>query len=326
MARTFLRLLTTGAACLLVASLLTAQNGYLFEVVQPGVVPYVQMASETEVDMVDEDGWHTVTDLPEAPMWLFGTDYGTGTASTVSINANGHVRIGNDYTFASIQVARTLMGELTGGSHVSYRYMETAEGKILEVQYKNMVLLHGVAGNFMNAQLRIHLGTGMIEMHYGPSSESNGSGFTGDRGPHIGVYQSPTDFSSCMEKTWLSGNPDGPQVDYTANYLFPCLTGLPAPGTLYRFMPLFNIPNAIGENAASPFRMGATLVTDQLSVSVDEPAGMQLQITDTGGRILRSIRATSGMNTIDITDLAPGSYLVLAPTSPQRPAMRFVKM
>lgn len=307
-------------------TMLTAQNSYLFELSQPGVDPYIELTSDTPVELFSEDGWHTVAAPPQMPIWLFGSQYDMSAVGTMRINRNGHVRFGNSYTYAELSVARTPMEMIDGTSRVSYQRFNGPGGGILVVQFKNLRLLNGINGNYMNAQVWYYGTTGMIKMHYGPSSASNGSGFAGDRGPHIGVYHTPTDLSGCLERVWLNGSPDGPQVSYEANYDFPALSGLPYDGTAFRFAPMFSIPEAIEENDASPFRMRSNLVSDQLMVDVVDPTGASLAIADASGRIIRTLRATGGLNTISTEDLAAGSYLLVSSLDGSRHALRFMKM
>ncbi|MBP7407418.1 MAG: hypothetical protein KA941_01540 [Flavobacteriales bacterium] len=308
------------------ATWLPAQNSYLFEVSPSGVDPYIELTADTPVEFFAEDGWHTVAAPPQLPIWLFGTEYNMAAVGAMRINRNGHVRFGNTYTFAELSIARTPMEPIDGTSRVSYQHFNGPGGGILVVQFKNLRLLNGINGNYMNAQLWYYATTGMIKMHYGPSSASNGSGFAGDRGPHIGVYHTPTDLSACLERVWLSGSPDGPQVSYDATYEFPALSGLPYEGTAFRFAPMFNIPEGIEENEASPFRMQSNLVSERLLVDVVDPAGTMLSIADASGRIIRTVRTTGGMNTLELGDLAPGSYLIISTFDGPRHAMRFVKV
>ncbi len=304
---------------------LHAQNSYLLEVSQPGVDPYIELNADTPIQLFAEDGWHTLAAPPQLPVWLFGSNYTLPEHAQVSINRNGHVRFGNDYVYAELSLARTPMETIDASSRISYQHFHGPGGGILVIQFKNLRLLNGINGNYMNAQLWYYGTTGTIEMHYGPRSESNANGFAGDRGPHVGVYHTPTDLSGCLDRVWLSGSPDGPQVSYAASYDFPAMTGLPYEGTVFRFVPLFTLPAGINEQAASPFRMLSNVVHNELSIDVQDPNGTSVDLFDAAGLALRTQRLRSGINHLMVDDLAPGMYLLRGTGSSAGPGLRFAK-
>ena len=308
-------------AALLCGTVASAQDSYLFELDAPGAQPYVDLVGATPVQIFNEEGWHTLSATAMGTPWLFGTTPTAGPGGYVAIGEDGLVRFGNDYTYVEVDLAHALLDPIDGNSGISYR---TSDG-IVELQYKHMGLFYGLNDNYMNAQLRYHAATGMIEFHYGPRSDSNGGGFVGNRGPKIGLVQRNADGTECQQRVWLTGDPDNPQVDYMASNVFTGLSGLPTEGTVFRFVPLFTVPEGITENDASPFRMKSNLVSDQLMVTMDDPGATPFRITDTSGRAVLLGQLTQGDNAIALQKLSPGAYSFSCTADGRVRTLRFVK-
>ncbi len=312
------------AASLLTTSVqLSAQNSYVFETTAAGVDAYAPLLEGTTVELFDEEGWHTLNNAPNLPLWLFGENFSADSGSLVRIDRNGRVRIGNDYRFAELSVARTPLQPIDANSRIAYHHYPGPGGGILVIEYRHMRLVNGLNGNYMNAQIWYYANTGNIKFHYGPSSTSNASGFFGDRGPHIGILHSLTDMSGCLEKVWLSGNPDGPQVSYSANYDFTTLSGLPYEGTSFRFVPLFSIPIGMAELEQPSFHARANVVEEDLQLLVDTPGGLLVQVIDAKGRTMKSHWLANGTNQLSVSELEPGAYFI---RSSSGAVLRFIKV
>lgn len=311
------------ASLLFTALQLPAQDSYVFETTAAGVDAYAPLLDGTAVELFDEDGWHELNNAPGLPLWFFGENFSADGGSSVRIDRNGRVRIGNAYRFAELSVARTPLQPIDANSRVAYHHYPGPGGGILVIEYRHMRLVNGLNGNYMNAQIWYYANTGNIKFHYGPSSASNASGFFGDRGPHIGIFHSPTDMSGCLEKLWLSGNPDGPQVSYAANYDFTTLFGLPYAGTSFRFVPLFSIPIGMRELEQVSLRVGANVVEEELQLFVEEPSGLLIDIVDANGRTVRNARLAQGTNRLSVGELVPGAYFI---RSERGAVLRFAKV
>ncbi|MEO8590866.1 MAG: hypothetical protein ABI432_15930 [Flavobacteriales bacterium] len=301
-----------------------AQNNYLFEQVPPGNQAYEDLLGDTEITDFDLNGSFTLQAMAGETIRIFDTEYTLGAGTKLSISTDGFVRVDDENTMAVLDGAFTDLYPFDASSRYSYRLFGNTGNHILAVQYKNLRMSTGLAGNSMNMQIWYYQNTGMIEVRYGPRTENLANGFTLDRGPKIGIYSSPVDMSGCLEKVWLSGSPLLPEVSYEANYNFPGLNGVPPEGTIYRYVPTFTI--SISENTTSAHgRIRNDPATDRLFVTMPEASRSMLLVQDMAGRTLQTQLATTGENEIDISGLASGTYLLAEEDHGIRHAQRFVK-
>lgn len=311
-----LRALTLSA--ILAPVVLTAQVSYLFnhDIAQQ---PYQNISGAIPLSSWGADGWRSIHDLPEQPVWAFGAVYDLG---TLAIHRDGVVRLTNDESSVYFGLAGTGLEPIDANSSVSYRMLTTANGATLVVQLRDMRLTNGLADNYVNAQLWIALETGHAFVHFGPRSESNASGFTNDSGPHIGLRKVLAEGGACVERIWPFGDPDSPQVAYDDQCEMPSLLGVPVPGTLYRYEPTFFTPNGIAEHTAPTLSVSPTIADDLIQVRSDAGSAVQATLRGSDGRLIRQLRIAPGVNAIDVSALTSGVYLL---TSEGRAAVRFVK-
>jgi len=300
-----------------------AQN-YLFEHVAPGTQPYQALLGDTEITDFDLAGEYNLTGVDGEVIRLFDKSYTLGLGTSLVISSDGFLRVDDQNTMALLNGAFVDLYTFDASSRYSYRLYGDAGNHILAVQYSNLRLATGLGGNSMSMQIWLHQSTGLIEVRYGPRTENLANGYTLNRGPKMGIYHTPVDMSGCLEKIWVTGDPQAPVVNYDANYIFTGMNGVPPEGTIYRYMPTFEI--SVGEiNAAAAPSIRNNPATDQLFVTVQEPAGTSLFIQDMAGRTLRTERATTGENVIDVSGLSTGAYLLVAQDRGTRQAQRFVK-
>lgn len=301
-----------------------AQDNYLFEHVQPGDQPYESLLGDTEISSFDLTGSFALNDLDGQTIRLFDKMYTLGLGTHLLISADGYLRVDDGNTLAEIDGAFTDLYPYDATSRYSYRLFGNPGNHILAVQYNNMRLAMGVAGNAMSFQLWYYQNTGMIEVRFGPRTENLASGFTLSRGPKMGIHHSPVDMSACLEKVWLSGIPQAPDVSYDAEHPFDGMSGVPQEGTIYRYVPTFTI-GLDEQHLAARATIRNNPATDMLFVTIADAAGVSLVIEDMAGRTLRTQRTNSGENAIDVSGLANGAYLLVAQANGVRHAQRFVK-
>ncbi|MCB9184905.1 MAG: hypothetical protein H6591_13430 [Flavobacteriales bacterium] len=306
------------AAALLAPVLMSAQVSYLFSHdIAPQ--PYQNISGATAISTWAPDGWRSLHDLPSQEAWAFGSVYDV---YDIAIHRDGVVRLTNDESTAYFHLAGTPLEETGGASGIGYQMVTTTHGATLVVQARDMHLANGLSGNTMNAQLWIALETGHVYLHFGPRSDDNASGFNNDSGPHIGLRKVLADGSGCIERVWVSGDPDSPQVSYDQLCDMPSLFGLPEPGTMYRYEPTFFTPNGIAEHAAPALAVSPSIADDHIQVRSDAGSALQATLRGSDGRLIQQLRIAPGMNTIDVSTLTSGVYLL---TSEGHAAVRFVK-
>lgn len=300
-----------------------AQDNYLFEHVQPGDQPYEDLLGDTEISDFDLTGSFALNDLDGQTIRLFDKMYTLGLGTHIWINADGYLRVEDGNTMAEIDGAFTDLYPFDGASRYSYRLFGNPGNHILAVQYSNMRLATGVAGNAMSMQIWYYQNTGMIEVRFGPRTDNLASGFTLSRGPKMGIHYSPVDMSGCIEKVWLSGIPQAPDVSYNANHPFDGMSGVPQEGTIYRYVPTFTI--GLDEQHLASTTIRNNPATDMLFVTIAAATGASLAIEDMAGRTLHTQRANNGENAIDVSGLSNGSYLLVDQANGMSHAQRFVK-
>ena len=204
---------------------------------------YANLSGATVIPFSDFDPqsdlfW--VNDLIGETFYFYVVPYKFDTsAKYFFIQSNGDLRIDNDSTLAIIDGAFTYLDSINAQSSVSYKIVGASGSKILKVQWKNMKVRVGQAGNYLNMQIWVYQQNGVVEIHYGPRSANNASGFNINTGPQVGMFLSGFAFTQCLEKLWVNGSPTSPVLDSNANYVFKAMSGIPDAGTLYRFTPRF---------------------------------------------------------------------------------------
>ena len=122
------------ASLLFTALQLPAQDSYVFETTAAGVDAYAPLLDGTAVELFDEDGWHELNNAPGLPLWFFGENFSADSGSSVRIDRNGRVRIGNAYRFAELSVARTPLQPIDATSRVAFHHYPGPGGGILVIE------------------------------------------------------------------------------------------------------------------------------------------------------------------------------------------------
>lgn len=233
------KLLALLPALVLYCSPLFAQNPNLY-VFEKRNVTYAELSNDTAVPgaFVNPTGIWALDNFTADTFELFNKKYVLNNVTqSIVFSNNGFIRIEDDSTFIVIDAAFTYADSIDATTKVSYVIDGTPGNKILKVQWKNLKLTNGPAGNFLNYQIWLYQKTGVFEIYYGPSSANNQSGYNISNGPNVGLFYSLTSFTEMFEKIWINGSPASYAIDSNRNNVFKAMSGVPANGTLYRFMP-----------------------------------------------------------------------------------------
>ncbi len=233
---------------------------------------------------------------------------------TLSIFANGRVYLGLDTGFALFDCLYTdTMEILDATSKVSYWLEGTGNQQILKVQWKNLHIGPGPAGNYFNVQMWLYKATGIIEYHYGPRSANNASGYNtaGTVGIFAGIWYSNNNFTSMYEKIQVKGTPPNIQIDSVLNTNVPHIQGVPAEGTVYRF-----VPKAVAASVATiekDYEMNITPnpAIDKVNISFGLPVNGDIAIVNSVGSVVYQ-NTINGKQSVDIstTNFASGMYYI----------------
>lgn len=324
---TFLQRLLPAWALLAITAPANAQDDYVFDLVPGDTRSYVELTGDTWISDFDLDGFHYLPVMNEQELHLFGTAFLIGGGYGISVSAHGEVRITSNTDLVLVDVAGGGLEPIDENSRVSYQLLGAPGSHRLAVQYRRMRLASGPATNELNAQIWIDQATGAIELQYGYRSENNASGYTPFTGPQVGILHATAGMNNCLEKSWLTGQPNAPLLSSALDCERPGLTGLPYHGTTYRFMPTFLVPAAIGEEAlAAPLELYPVPAHDRLTVRTPvSDARSELRIVDGTGRTVQVLRPTGDRTNVDLNGLAPGHYLAVLSTPNGLQRGRFTK-
>lgn len=295
------------SACLCLQLNLFSQQFYQF----------VQTSS-TYAELVDDsvitapnfaDDLLTVISLDGETFAFFDTNYVFDEAAYFAIQTNGNLRIENAFSAVIIDGLFTNLDSIDENTKLSWKIEGEPGYKIIKAQWKNIQLGFGEEGNFVNFQFWIYQETGIIEIHYGPRSDNNASGFT-DNGPNVGIFQSNTSFSDIHEKLWIAGNPESPDLDSNQTFTFPRLTGVPEEGTIYRLVPKHLTLHTEQTPEFHSLTLFPNPTVNQLNVIIgSNNTLLDLTVFDANGkRVQNAISITE--NSIDLSELPDGNYLI----------------
>lgn len=260
-------------------------------------------------------GLYTIPGLAGEKFRFFGDTFQIGGATQVSVGEYPFFRIENNTNLGIIDAAFTYADTIDGTSKVSYLVQGGSGSKIIKTQYKNMKLSNGPAGNFINTQIWYYQQSGVIEIHYGPRSANNASGYSTSQGPNVGIFYSPLTFSGCLGKLWCTGSPSATVLDSAKNYVFNAMSGVPDNGTIFRFTPrAASAPtvSTVSVNEAEfqdVLLLGPNPTHNKLLIQGIE-GGKAIRVYNATGQLIKTWESLPPGGELEVSDLAAGYYLL----------------
>jgi hypothetical protein len=256
--------------------------------------------------------------------WVNGIEYTNGMAGTafsffgktfhfndqnvrLSYTSDGNIIIQDDTAQFVISGLETIYDSVDAQTAISFRQTTGSNGAMLALQWQNVKLHNGPAGNFANFQIFLNLTTGAAEVHYGPGSANNASGYTNVSGPRAGITYFNKTTAQTYERIVVSGPPSALVIDSTKNAVAFTLTGVPPSGTVYRYTPRQQAASAVQailpgsdlQVSPNPFQYGFTISSD---------APQPYTVTDVCGRQISSGHTTTARHKVDASCWPPGIY------------------
>lgn len=273
-----------------------------------GDIPLTQMVFAVGDEYEVKDLYGETFNLYNKP-WLMDT-----LTKGVLIFPNAFIEIVEDSNFIICDALLRWLDSIDNTSKISYKIEGSSGNKILKVQWKNLKIRTGQAGNYVNLQIWLYQKDGMVEYRYGPSSANNASGYSQSTGPSVGISYSDFNFTKMYEKIWIHGTPPNIQIDSAHNASFPNISGVPANGTVYRF-----IPKASASVRAVKKDMGITVYPNPadkeivISLTTTTKETLKLSLLDMNGKLIREyyLKQGSSMLSIPSAKLSAGTYLLL---------------
>jgi len=289
-----------------------AQNSYSFS--KSASNTYTDLGNDTNIPNFDPNtGLYTLPTLQNETFKFFGLDFTLGGSKTISFGEYPFLRIDNDSSAIIIDAAFTYIDTIDANSKISYVVEGTPGNHLLKLQYKNFKLSTGQPGNYINVQIWCYQKTGVIEIHYGPRSANNASGYNTVTGPNVGIFYSPDSFTSCYEKLWVTGSPSNPTLDSAATLVFNAMSGVAAEGSIYRFTPRFIQPETTSikkYQSADAMLLSPNPAVDKITITGDLKSAF-ISVVNVSGEVINTIGPVSGRDfQFDVSLLPPGLYLL----------------
>lgn len=307
MKKLFLFLLVAG--CILNG--IAQPNYYTF---QKHAVAYAELSDDTIVSPAHfGTGDLFAFQLAGETFSFFGKNYVIDDTSVfISFSNSGHIQLEDDSSFIIIDGIFTYLDSIDVNTRLSYKVEGNMGNKVLKVQWKNLKLRAGPGGNYINVQMWMHQSTGIVDILYGPSSMNNQSGYNNSTGPNVGMFYSRKDFSKMFEKIWINGQPGTYTIDSARTVVFSAMHGVPANGTMYRFIPKSAVSVARQEEATTFFTISPNPSNDNFTISHKTRlrGSIVVAILDITGRIIQSYEMNSQHLTIDTRGFSQGEYII----------------
>lgn len=169
---------------------------------------------------------------------------------------------------------------------------------------------NGILDNYISFQIWLYEGSHILEYRYGAHFFSSDSLFYGmaNGGPIVGMFTDSAWSGDYIAEYWLQGPLASPSLVSTAQRLL----GTPANGTVYRFTPTSNpgsnvIPLALQDLVkVYPNPTDAVLYID----CADCESLQGVKLYNFFGQEVRSMLLSDRGNSLDISDLSPGMYIL----------------
>lgn len=324
---------------MLALGLLTNTNGAQAQMpynVTTGAQPYTALTGATNINSTTP--WTDTTNF-SVPL---GFNFKIGDKTTNKLNLTGVNILGSDTTgtIAGISFMGTSLvdrGTLDGTSKSPIRYsISGVLGKrICKLEFHNAGFgdensMYSTLDDSLNMQVWLREDSNIIELRFGPSKITHHSDYFFFGGPMLGYVKNMDYKAMSFDKIYLlSGNPTAPTIDSATDVSisYPTLSAYPDSGTVYRFIPK-NIPksslNTELAEATTGLKVYPTICTNNLFVENLLPATTYKIISLIGNTKL-SGAINNGMNTVDVSMLPAGMYVMMVKSEDVYNSYKFIK-
>lgn len=285
-----------------------------FYVFRQSTETYTELVNDTTVPgaYVNPTGtW--MLDLNGDKFYLFDKQYELdNTNRHIVFSNNGFLRIEDDSTFIVLDAMFTQVDSIDNNTQLSYIVDGNPGNRRIKVQWQNLALHNGQAGNYVNYQIWFHELTGIFEIHYGPSSANNSSGYTTSSGPNIGLFYALKNFTKMFEKIWVNGAPGSYTLDSTRSTSFSAVSGVPPAGTVFKFIPKKFLLDVEHEPVQGQIKVYPNPADEKIQLSMANAfnEGDKLVLVDMQGRVVKELYPKDGTSyaELETQNLPPGNY------------------
>lgn len=221
--------------------------------------------------------------------------------------------------------------EATSGSLSSISYLtEGTEGsRICKIQWKNVGFYGDIDANatstdFVNFQLWLYEGSNVLEVHFGTSSVLDYDvSLEGENGPIIGLVSSFNYTTGEQEGDAfaLTGDPASPVLAKSDDIFLSQLSGIPADGAVYKFMPAATSGSLVGTYIPSA-QVFPNPTTGEVQIFTDLK-NYKVTLSDLMGKEVAFY--PSSATSINFSNLPAGVYIVTLSTDDEISTQRVIK-
>lgn len=223
-------------------------------------------------------------------------------------------------------------------SPISYALSGSAPNRIFKMEWRNAgffnAIDNGVYDDSVSFQLWLHEGSNLIDVVFGPGNYVSPSTdlYDGSAGPRISIFDS-INVADLTGKNiyFFTGPHDNPTLDslddITAIPVTACVTGHPASGRVYRFIPYTDPVIGVGyttytETKDHDIRHYAG--SGQLTVDIFTATTWKAHILDANGRLIQNLTLNPGSQQIAVNQLPEGMYFMVLENKGKTYTYRFI--
>ncbi len=192
-------------------------------------------------------------------------------------------------------------------SPLSYLIEGTAGSRICKIEWKNAGSYNEGAPftMFVNFQTWLYEGSNIIEFHYGPNSLTDSTMFyDSSTGAIIALATYDETNEQISNANFVTGDASSPTI--SEEYLE--ITGTPANGMVYRFVPAGSSVSINENNFKLSFYPNPAQNT--LNIDLNSSEAANISIVNLVGQTMKEINVNQIKNKVNISDLSVGMYMI----------------
>jgi len=224
----------------------------------------------------------------------------------------------------------------TPSSPISYQLTGTAPSRIAIIEFKNAGFydesdIHGTNNDYVNFQVWLYENGHALEFHFGASVISHATDYFFQAGgkPVFAFADSLNSNSGTVATLYyLKGNKTAPTLDSaTTIAVTDGISAWPDSGAVYRFTPKSIVTGIASVNASlNNILLYPTVAQNEVMINNGEKAPVSYSIIALNGAAVNmNGTLNAGKNTVDISGLASGVYVMDMHTAQASKRVKFVK-
>ncbi len=232
--------------------------------------------------------------------------------------------VNNNYGFIIDGFFANIIPKENEQSEISMEAIGNPGDYVIKFQWKNVGLKGHFENDYLNFQIWLFQKTGKIEIHIGPSQITSNLAFNKFNGPKTGVMLSNSNFSEIYQSSYLSQDPEKPEKESFTNLI--TLNGTPSDSTVYIFNPInnsLNTNNSLSNLSLYPNPANNILKTGNIFNM------KYVKIHSIDGKLVYEMHSSNQgeiPNTIDISKLETGPYIIEIESETGRYKSKFIKL